>query len=83
MASCTLFATIHSKLQKFKFNLLPFGKINVMFMGDFLQFPPIIDTPLYSINIQLIFTFTKSTQKVVIGKKPWENYIKANNAILT
>jgi len=35
-------------------------------MGDFLQFPPITDTPLYSINIQLKkeFTFTKSTQHI-------------------
>jgi hypothetical protein len=32
-----------------------------MFIGDFLQFPPINDTPLYSTNIQLIFTFTKLT----------------------
>jgi hypothetical protein len=46
-----------------------------MFMGDFLQFPPITDTPLYFINIQLKkeFTFTKSTQKKVISKKPLGN----------
>jgi hypothetical protein len=43
---------------KKKSNILPFGRINIMFMGDFLQFFPINDTPLYSTNIQLIFTFT-------------------------
>jgi hypothetical protein len=57
-----------------------------MFMGGFLQFPPISDTPLYSINIQPIFTFTKLTQffiKKIIGKSFWENYIWPNNIILT
>jgi len=56
-----------------------------MFMGDFLQFPPITDTPLYFINIQLKkeFTFTKSTQKKVISKSLWEIYIKLNSVILT
>ncbi len=54
-----------------------------MFMKDFLQFPPIIDTPLYSSNMQSIFTFTKLTQKKVIGKNLWENYIQPNSIILT
>jgi hypothetical protein len=45
-------------------------------MGDFLQFPPINDTPLYLTNIQPILTFTKLTpKKKVIGKSLWENYI--------
>ncbi len=39
-----------------------------MFMGDFLQFPPINDTPLYLTNIQLIFTFTKLIHKKFISK---------------
>jgi hypothetical protein len=37
-------------------------------MGDFLQFPLMNDTPLYSTNIQLIFAFTKLTVKKIIGK---------------
>jgi hypothetical protein len=45
MVGCTLLATIHLKLQKLKFNMLPFGGINIKFMGDFLQFPSINDTP--------------------------------------
>jgi hypothetical protein len=52
-------------------------------MGDFLQFPPISDTPLYSTNIKPIFTFSKLTQKKVIGKSLWENYIRPNSIILT
>jgi hypothetical protein len=54
-----------------------------MFMGDFLQFPPIIDTPLFSTNNQPTFTFTNSTQKKVTSKSIWENYIHSNNIILT
>jgi len=81
MVGCTLLATIHLKLQKLKSNILSFGGINIMFMGDFLQFPPINDTPLYSTNIKLIFTFTKLTQKKFIGKSLWDNYIRPNNII--
>jgi hypothetical protein len=67
MVGCTLLATIHLKLQKLKFSILPFGGINIMFIGDVLQLPLINDTPLYSTNIQLIFTFTKLTQRKFIG----------------
>jgi hypothetical protein len=75
MVGCTLLATIHLKLQKIKSNILPFGIINIIFMGDFLQFPPINETSLYSKNIQLIFTFTKLTHEKIIGKSLWDNYI--------
>ncbi len=63
MVGCTLLATMYLKLQKLKFNILPLGGINIMFMEDFLQFPTINDTPLDSTNIQPIFAFTKSTKK--------------------
>jgi hypothetical protein len=63
MVGYTLLDTTHLKLQRLESKILPFGGINIMFMGDFLQFPPINDTPLYSTNIQPIFTFTKLTQK--------------------
>jgi len=51
-------------------------------MGDFLQFPPITNTPLYSTNIQPTFAFTKQTQKKIIGKSLWENHICPNSIIL-
>jgi hypothetical protein len=54
-----------------------------MFMRDFLQFSPIIDTSLYANNIQPTFAFTKLTQKKIIGKILWENYICPYNIILT
>jgi hypothetical protein len=34
-----------------------------MFMGDFMQLPLINDLPLYSSNIQPMFSFIKQTQK--------------------
>jgi len=61
MVGCILLAIIHLKLQKLKSNILPFGGINIIFMGEILQFPPINDTTLYATNMQLIFTFTKLT----------------------
>jgi hypothetical protein len=68
MANCTMFITMHLKLQKLKSSILPFGGFNILFIGDFLQFPPITYTPLFSTNIQPNFTFTNSMQKKVIGK---------------
>jgi hypothetical protein len=77
---CNMLATMHLKLQKIKSNILPFGGV---FLGDYLQFPPITNTPLYSNNIQPTFAFTKLTQKTIISKSLWENYICPNNIILT
>jgi hypothetical protein len=51
MVCCTMFATMHLNLQKLKSSILPFEGFNIMFMGDFLQFPPITDTPLFSTNM--------------------------------
>jgi hypothetical protein len=63
MVGCSSLTTIHLKPQKLKSNIVPFGAINIMFMGDILYIFPINDTPLYSTNIQLIFKFTKLKQK--------------------
>jgi hypothetical protein len=62
MVGYTLLTTTHFKLQRLEFKILSFGRINITFMGDFLQFPPINDTPLYSTNIQPFLTFKKLTQ---------------------
>ncbi len=82
MVTCNMFVTMQLKLQKLKSNILPFGEINIMFMEDFLQFPPITNTSLYSKNVQPTFAFTKMTQKKIIRKNVWENYIHLNNIIL-
>jgi hypothetical protein len=59
---------IHLKLYKLKSNILPFGGMNIMFMGNFLQFPLLTYTPLYSTNIQQTFAFTKQTPKKLLVK---------------
>jgi hypothetical protein len=83
MVGCTMLVTMHVPPQKLQSSILQFGGLNVMSMGGFLQFLPIIETPLLSTNIQTTFTFTNSTQKRFIGKSIWEKYICPNNIILT
>jgi len=34
-----------------------------MFLGGFMEFPPIIDTPLYSSNLKPPLIFKKQTKK--------------------
>jgi len=63
-----MFVIMHLKLYKLKSNILPFGQMNIMFMGSFLQFPSITNTPLYSTNIQQTFGFTKQTPKTLLIK---------------
>jgi hypothetical protein len=77
MVGYTMLTKIRLKLQKFKSSpLQPFGGLNFMFLGVFMQFPPISDTPLYTSNIKHPLTFTKQTQKEkIIGKNLWENYV--------
>jgi hypothetical protein len=48
-----------------------------------MQFPPIIDTPLYTTNIKPTLSFTKQTQKKIIGKSVWENHVMPKKIILT
>jgi hypothetical protein len=83
MVGCNMLATMHLKLQKLNYNILLFDGMNIMFTGDFLEFPPITITPFHSTNIQLTFAFTKQTQKKIICKSLWENHIRPNIIILT
>jgi len=69
MVSCNMLVTMDLKLQKLKSNILPFGGIKITFMGDFLQFPPITNIPLYLKNVQPTFGFTKSDIKKNHKKK--------------
>jgi hypothetical protein len=49
MIGCTMLANIHLKLQNLKSETQrPFGNINIMFLGDFIQFPHVTDSPLYT-----------------------------------
>lgn len=64
MVGYNMLITMHLKLQKIKSNILPFSGVNILFMRDSLQFPPITDTPLYSNNIKPTFAFTKLKVKV-------------------
>ncbi len=48
-----------------------------------MQFPPISDTPLYTSNIKPPLIFTKQTQKKIIEKSLWDNYVMSNKIILT
>jgi hypothetical protein len=75
MVGCTMLTEIHLKLQRLKSSpLQPFGGLNIMFLGDFMQFPPISDIPFYTSNIKPPLTFTKQTnKKKIIGKSLWEN----------
>jgi len=58
---------IHLKLYKLKSNILPFGGMNIMFMGNFLQFPCITDTPLYQqISNQLLHLQKKNSKKLLV-----------------
>jgi hypothetical protein len=70
MVGYTMLTKTHLKLQKLKSSpLQPFGGLNIMFSGVFMQFPPISDKPLYTSNIKPPLTFTKQTQKEKITEK--------------
>jgi len=69
MVGCTMLTKIHLKLQKLKSSpFKPFGGLNIMFLGKFMQFPPISDTPLYTSNIKPPLIFTKQKHTKIIGK---------------
>jgi hypothetical protein len=62
---CTMLTKIHLKLQKLKSSpFKPFGGLNIMFLEDFMQFPPINDSTLYTYNIKPpLSSQNKQTQK--------------------
>jgi hypothetical protein len=53
-----------------------------MFLKDFIQFPPVIDSPLYTQSVKPVFSYTKRIKKQVIGKSIWENFVMANKLVL-
>lgn len=70
MISCKLMLKIHEALCEVKENTKPFGGINIIFVGDFAQLPPIGDTRLYS-HINTARAATSSGQKDFFGKLLW------------
>ncbi len=75
MIGCKLMLRIHEALCEAKENTKPFGGINVICAGDFVQLPPVGDTHLYS-HIHSTKVATPSGQKDVFGKLLWLSFDK-------
>ncbi|CAF3087466.1 unnamed protein product, partial [Rotaria sp. Silwood2] len=50
MVGCYMLARLHriTTIAKHAEPTIPFGGINMIFLGDFVQYPPVLDRPLYS-----------------------------------
>ncbi|CAF4065605.1 unnamed protein product, partial [Adineta steineri] len=50
MVGCYMLARLHriTTIAKHTESTIPFGGINMIFLGDFVQYPPVLDRPLYS-----------------------------------
>ncbi|CAF1513910.1 unnamed protein product, partial [Rotaria sordida] len=50
MVGCHMLAQLHriTTIVKHTEPTTPFGSINMIFLGDFVQYPPVLDRPLYS-----------------------------------
>jgi len=70
------------KLQTLKTNIFPFGCLNIMFMGFFLQFPPINDCPLYFVNVTTNILVHITYPKKMIKKSLWDKYVSPHTMIL-
>ena len=70
MIGCRLMLQIHEALCEAKENADPFGGVNIIFVGDFAQLPPVGDTKLYS-QLQKDKVGTVPGQKNVFGKLLW------------
>ena len=76
MVGCELLYDISNALSLAKGSSLPFGGVNVIFAGDFLQLPPVGSTPLYSAPESLISkpndSLTEDGQKKLKGLTLWQ-----------
>ena len=70
MVGCQLMLKIHEALCEAKETTKLFGGINIIFVGDFAQLPPVGDTKLYS-HIETEKVGTTKGQKNVFGKLLW------------
>ncbi|CAF4028446.1 unnamed protein product [Rotaria magnacalcarata] len=68
MVGCYMLARLHRiTIAKHTEPTTPFGGINMIFLGDFVQYPPVLDRPLYS-NIVLTNDTLANT---LIGRALW------------
>ena len=70
MIGCKLLLQIHEALCDAKENTEPFGGINIIFVGDFAQLPPVGDVKLYS-HLHKEKIGTPKGQQNVFGKLLW------------
>jgi hypothetical protein len=74
MVACNYNYQIGSQLAKAlnEFDL-PYGRINMIFSGDFAQMPPVFGSPLYSgtVGTELMSCKTVQDQEAAIGKALW------------
>ena len=69
MIGCNLLLSSQS-LADAKDKKIPFGGVNVIFVGDFAQLPPVGETKLYA-HINTTKVNTSSGQNAVFGKILW------------
>ncbi|KAF5335803.1 hypothetical protein D9611_009612 [Ephemerocybe angulata] len=72
MISLTFLHQINESLQHAKESEKPFGGINVIFLGDFAQLPPVAQNPLYK-TLDPFRCSTTDGQKQVFGKLLWHS----------
>ncbi len=62
MVGCHMLARLHkiATIAKHTEPSIPFGSINMIFLGDFVQYPPVLDKPLYSNLLSNNETFSQS-----------------------
>ena len=70
MIGCQLMLRIHETLCEAKENSNLFGGINIIFVGDFAQLPPVGDTRLYS-RLEKERVGSQKGQKNVFGRLLW------------
>ena len=76
MVGCRLFAKLSGNITRAKHSdpSMPFGGLDVICFGDFIQFPPVFDTPLYSkYNKDEIGSSTKESEvQMQLGRSIWK-----------
>ena len=75
MIGCTHLCDISKQLSKAKHIAdKPFGGVDILFFGDFIQFPPVRNSPLYAAwkDTPFISAKTQTEQKKLLGMELWK-----------